>query len=127
MLEVLVVLLLIGLLTAGGLVIGKRAMASATVQGEARRLALKVHGLQLQASASSRPLRLHLAQDEGRWRGRVEGAARSFRPFALRCDSIAQDGRPIQEVTLEIDEHGALRAPPLILICGQEQCAVPFR
>lgn len=124
LIEILVVLLMIGLLTTGGLVLGKRALQSSTVQGEARRLGRKIQNARVVAVAEERPIFLSLQPIEGRWKGVFEGRNTTLRSFYLRCDQIFVDGHPKLALGIEIDEHGGLSLPQIELLLGHERAGV---
>jgi prepilin-type N-terminal cleavage/methylation domain-containing protein len=119
LLEVLVVMLLIGILAAGGLQLGKQATERVSAQVDARKLLRKLRLLSATALAHESPIALHLSKDGVRWRGSFVGRGVSLRPFSLTCDTLLLEGKPQISLLIQADEHGEIAMPSLQWIHGR--------
>jgi hypothetical protein len=118
--EVLVVLLLIGLLSAGGLVMGKKALHRAVMGGEMVRLRNKLCLAQALAQAEEQPVAIILQLQAGKCLGRIESRRPRNRPFALRIERMLIEGEEQNSLRLQFDESGTLYAPSVTFFLGEE-------
>jgi prepilin-type N-terminal cleavage/methylation domain-containing protein len=123
LLEVLIVMALIGVLSLGGLVLGKKALNSAFLKNDGMRLKNKLALAKTMAQAWEQPVALSLKVQNGRCNGVIECRGMSTRPFVLHFERILVGGKDQRFLRFKLDEFGEseeLKAAPITLMVGDE-------